>query len=117
MKPRLSTCTSDFYVDIQIKFIGKMEMEVDSTETLTLMLQLASMATKFVGLDGNLVSWLSYASRWWQDVSSLEVLVGQNWFNRDVTRIMNTSFWNDFWVGNTSLRMLFPGYILYHKER
>jgi len=75
------------------------------------------MATKFVGLDGNVVSWPSYASRWWQDVSSLEVLVGQNWFNREVTRIMNTSFWNDIWVGNTSLRMLFPGYILYHKVR
>jgi hypothetical protein len=59
--------------------------------------------------DGNLPT---YSSLWWKDVVNLDVMVGNNWFNAEMTKKFGngrtTKFWNDCWLLNTSLRVSFP---------
>jgi hypothetical protein len=53
-----------------------------------------------------------YASLWWKDVCSIGVNITQNWFAQNLEKKLgngiNTSFWNDNWVGNFSLKDRFP---------
>jgi len=63
-------------------------------------------------LEGNGESWPWFASSWLNDITSLEVLVRVNWFNREVSKWigngLNTKFWHDPWAGIDSLRVIFP---------
>ena len=63
-------------------------------------------------LEGNVESWPWFSSSWWKDITSLEVSVGVNWFNREVSKRigngLNTKFWHDSWVGIDPLRVNFP---------
>jgi hypothetical protein len=53
-----------------------------------------------------------YASLWWKDVCSIGTNLHQNWFAisavKKIGNGLNTRFWKDCWVGNSSLMERFP---------
>jgi len=53
-----------------------------------------------------------FSSSWWKDIVNLEGFGGTLWFNSEVVRCvgngLTTSFWNDIWRGNLSLRVKYP---------
>jgi hypothetical protein len=53
-----------------------------------------------------------FSSLWWRDICSIGSNLDSNWFANGVVKRMgngrNTSFWEDSWVGDTSLRESFP---------
>jgi hypothetical protein len=57
-------------------------------------------------LGENYLPW--FASSWWRDICSIGVNLGRNWFAQGVVRKMgngvHTMFWEDTWVGPSSLR-------------
>lgn len=62
-------------------------------------------------LESNVESWPWFSSSWWKDITSLELSVGVNWFNREVLKRidngLNTKFWHDSWAGIDPLRVNF----------
>ncbi|PNX79781.1 ribonuclease H, partial [Trifolium pratense] len=53
-----------------------------------------------------------FSSSWWRDICSIGTNLDHNWFSEHVVRKMGngeqTSFWEDIWVGEVSLRDHFP---------
>lgn len=63
-------------------------------------------------LDGSLNQTWRSASIWWKDVVNLGNFGSQGWFNSEMQRVigdgMYTSFWNDKWCREGSLRRKYP---------
>lgn len=57
-------------------------------------------------------TWSRHTSTWWKDIMTIEEVVGEPWFKRELTRKVgngrNTRFWYDVWRGNTLLHSQFP---------
>jgi hypothetical protein len=53
-----------------------------------------------------------FSSLWWKNLCSIGHNLDYNWFARSVNiklgNGVNTSFWLDIWIGNSSLKDLFP---------
>ncbi|GAU45475.1 hypothetical protein TSUD_190940 [Trifolium subterraneum] len=53
-----------------------------------------------------------FASLWWKDICSIGHNLNNNWFSNNVVKKLgngvDTSFWEDTWVGNRSLKDRFP---------
>ncbi|MCI03186.1 ribonuclease H protein, partial [Trifolium medium] len=53
-----------------------------------------------------------FASLWWKDICSIGCNLNNDWFAKNVVKLLgngtSTRFWEDNWVGNTPLKERFP---------
>ena len=63
-------------------------------------------------VEEGVLSWPYYASSWWQDIMSLEGVMGVDWLSKEVARKLgndiHTRFWKDVWVGEVPLSQSSP---------
>ena len=72
-------------------------------------------------LEGSNYSWPRHSSLWWKDVLKVGDFGVLGWFNAKVLRSvgngMNTSFWNDKWIGERCFRLKCPRLFLVSNQR
>jgi len=72
-------------------------------------------------LEGSNYSWPRRSSLWWKDVLKVGDFGVLGWFNAKVLRSvgngMNTSFWNDKWIGERCFRLKYPRLFLVSNQR